>query len=98
MKALPYFVSFTIFVTVIVGLKLGGAWLLLTPGYIFVLLPILDAIGGLDHDNPEEVSPKINRDFWHDLSLWLWVPAQVGGMLYGLVTEAAGGFSALEFV
>ena len=94
----PYFLSFTIFGVVLLGLELGGAWLLLTPAYIFGLLPLLDAFGGHDTENPPELDPKINRDFWRDLPLWLWGPAQIGGTVYGLTLVAQGGYTPFEFL
>ena len=98
MKPLPYFLSFTILAAVIVGLTYGGVWLLAAPLYIFVALPIFDSIGGRDEVNPAEADPKVNRNFWHDLPLWLWVPMQLGAVVYALFVIGAGGHSALEFV
>lgn len=97
MKPLPYFLSFTILAAVLTGLTYGGWWLLAAPLYIFVALPVFDIIGGRDEVNAEEADPKVNRNFWHDLPLWLWVPMQVGTVVYALFVIAAGGFSVLEF-
>jgi alkane 1-monooxygenase len=98
MMVVPYFLSFTILGVVLLGLQLGGAWLLLAPVYIFGLLPIIDALGGHDVENPEERDPKINRDFWRDLPLWLWVPAQVGVTYYGVYKIGEGGNGPWELL
>jgi alkane 1-monooxygenase len=98
MRVVPYFVSFTILGVVLLGFELGGIWLLLAPVYIFAVLPLIDAFGGHDTENPPELDPKINRDVWQDLPLWLWGPAQLGATGYGLALVAQGGYSPLEFL
>ena len=98
MSVVPYFISFTILGVVWLGLEFRGAWLLLAPAYIFAALPLVDALGGHDTENPPELDPKVNRDLWRDLPLWLWGFAQVGATAYGLTRVAQGGYSPLEFL
>lgn len=72
--------------TALLGLwavHVGGWWLLSVPLYVFVVVPLADALGGLDHDDIEpENAARIWRSWRYDVWLWLWVPVQL--VLIGL--------------
>lgn len=95
MMVLPYFLSYTLPAVVGLGIVLGGWWILVAPLYLFGLVPVLDILGGFDHENPEE-RKGANRDFWFDLPLWLWVPVFIGTTVWAAFNLATRDFSALE--
>ena len=45
---LPFLASYITAICALVGLALGGPWFWLTPVVVFVGVPVLDAVGGLD--------------------------------------------------
>lgn len=94
---LPYYLAFTLPAVVGLGVLAGGNWIWLTPLYLFVLVPILDILGGLDTENPEE-RKGVNRDVSRDLPLWLWAPVMVGFEVWVASQVGTGRFSTAEFV
>jgi alkane 1-monooxygenase len=94
----PYWISYTIPAIVGLGILLGGWWLLLGPVMLFVLIPVVDALGGLDKENPEERDPKQNRDLLRDLPLWLWLPTHVGVIAWACAEASSGRYGTWEFI
>ena len=76
---------------VLAGYRLGGAWNFLAAGWLFVLLPLLDAVLGVD---TATVLPREARDAawarFFDAILYLWVPLQLA-----LIVWAAAVFPSL---
>jgi alkane 1-monooxygenase len=67
--------------TAVLGLvtaSLGGAWLWSVPIYIFGVVPTLDALCGLDHEDIEpETAARAWRDWRYDVWLWAWGALQL---------------------
>lgn len=72
----PFWLSFTLPAVVALGVLLGGPWIALGPVVLFVMIPLLDVVGGMDKENPEEAPRGKNRDALQDAPLWLWFPTQ----------------------
>jgi alkane 1-monooxygenase len=76
---------------------LGGEWTFAVIVWILVVLPFVDAVGGLD--TAPLVHEHADRGGWElgwRLLLWLWVPVQVGFVLVGLVRTSQETVSTLE--
>ena len=67
LRSLQYSILFTVPVSVALGILWGGIWTFFTPFYLFVLIPTLDHLSGLDTQNPNEEATQSNAIF----NLWL---------------------------
>lgn len=76
----------------------GGLWPALVPLYVFGVVPLLDAVGGLDHDEIEpETAARAWRDWRYDAWLWLWAPLQLAAIAFGVWRAAQVPLGSLEF-
>lgn len=85
MRALWYLAAYLIPATAILGIYLGGWWLLATPIFLFALTPIMDQVIGTDEENLDaagESSEKSNRTY--DWVVRGWVPIQIAVLTAGL--------------
>ncbi len=99
MRALWYLVAYLIPATAVVGMTLGGWWLLSTLLFVFALTPILDHLIGLDESNLDEsgeAAEKTNRAY--DVVVRMWVPVQIGVLVAGLWVATRGHLSGFELV
>ena len=76
-NALPFWVSLGMVPVGVLGMVIGGWAVALLPLYSWGLFSLLDAIGGLNTENP---SPDIPDDqiFAHTLITLIWFPVQLG--------------------
>lgn len=74
-RALPFWMSLTLLAVIGIGAWFGGWALALIPIYGFGVMTLLDAIGGLNPDNPDPNTP--DNLFWYKLITWIWLPLQL---------------------
>ena len=99
MQALPYLLIYAIPLTTGVGLWLGGAGIFLGLALVFILIPLLDALGGLDTANPDADGEKaLDRNPMFNLTVRLWFVPQVGLIAFGLWCAVNGGWSPMEWM
>ena len=76
-----------------------GYWLLAVPVYTFVVIPILDVLGGVDTLNPDRLRQP---DLWSDnrfrIITWAWVPAQIVCLMASLIWVCGENITMGEFV
>lgn len=61
----------------VAGNVMGGWWNLGTIGFIFLFIPVADALVGVDRNNlTEHERATANEDLYFRLVTWLWVPVQ----------------------
>ncbi len=74
-KALPFWLSLLFLPIAAIAAWFGSWSLLAIPLYGFGAMTVLDAIGGLDSENPD---PNSQDDlFWYKLITWIWLPIQL---------------------
>jgi alkane 1-monooxygenase len=93
-RAIPYFLAFMLPAATVLGLELGGAWTLVPLIVIFVGIPLLDALVGVDTSNPDEAQPR--RAWLFDLPLLLWVPVQLSTTAWVIARLSTGEFTLGE--
>ena len=74
------------FTASILAFVLTGHWLylLFAPAIIHIAIPILDLTFGEDFSNPPESAVEsLNKDFFYRALVWLYVPFQLIGTVYG---------------
>ena len=74
-NALPFWLSLGMVPVAILGALLGGATVALLPVYSWVMFSVLDALFGLNPDNPDPQTPEAGL-FWYRLVTLIWVPIQ----------------------
>ncbi|TBX18678.1 alkane 1-monooxygenase [Nioella sediminis] len=74
-NALPFWMSVLLVPLAVFGAWAGGLALLLLPLYAIGLTTLLDAISGLNQDNPDPETPDDGL-FWYRLVTLIWFPVQ----------------------
>ncbi|MFV1874766.1 alkane 1-monooxygenase [Nioella sp.] len=75
-NALPFWMSVLLVPLAIFGAWAGGLALLLLPLYAIGLTTLLDAISGLNQENPDPDTPEDGL-FWYRLVTLIWFPVQI---------------------
>jgi len=97
--ALPHLLGFVLPLLVVAGARLGGWWSFVPVVFVYGVLPAIDALAGLDTRNPrEDDAPGLDANPWFRLVTWLWVPAQVALIAWGLDAVTSGSHGWLERV
>ncbi len=81
--ALPFWLSLVLLPLAVIGAMRGGWTVWLLPLYGWVVTTILDAIAGLNHDNPATDTPE-SELFWYRFITLIWFPIQAV-TLYGMI-------------
>lgn len=95
-RAIPYFLAFMLPAGLVLGLELGGGWVIVPLIVIFGGIPLLDALVGIDTWNPDEAQPR--RAWLFDLPLLLWVPVQIASTAWVIFRLATGDFTIGETI
>jgi alkane 1-monooxygenase len=74
-RALPFALSFTVVPVIVVAALQGGVWLLLPPLYTWALFSLLDALLGLNEENPDTDTPEADL-YWYRAIVMAWFPVQ----------------------
>ena len=75
-NALPFWMSVLLVPLAVFGALAGGLALLLLPLYAIGLTTLLDAISGLNQENPDPETPEDGL-FWYRLVTLVWFPIQI---------------------
>ncbi len=74
--ALPFGISLTLVLVIMLSGYLGGWWLLLTPAYTFWGMTVIDRIVGLELKDKDPDTPD-DRLFWYRLLTIIWFPIEL---------------------
>lgn len=93
---LPFWMSLAMIPLAWAGAVNGGIWTILLPLYTIGFVSILDALTGLNEDNPD-TGTSDERLFWYRLVTLIWFPIQMV-ILYGTIwyVTRTGHLSGLE--
>src|SRR5688572_2637958 len=94
--ALPYLAGFPLVPILMMSVAERGWWTYLPLLVIFVAVPILDALGGPAEE--ARVSPDLDLNMWFKVVTWVWVPVQLGLLVWVLATAASGRLRSYELV
>ena len=95
LKALPFFLSYTLAPLVALAALYGGWWIAAPFLWGWVVVTLLDKIMGLDTENLDPTT-RDSLLFWHSLVLWLWVPGQVALIYFVLWQVSLGHLGPME--
>lgn len=97
-RASPHALGFLLPLALYAGVRLGGPWTLLPVIALLGVLPILDWIGGLNLENPDEDESELSVNPWFRAITWAWVPVQCVMLLWAASVVASQQLTALELV
>lgn len=92
LRALPHFLPLSFPALVVLGWWLGGWWTFLTLGFLFGIIGTLDLISGRD------ATPAPAVSFLHRIAPMLWMPVQLGMIVWVLIVTTNGSLSAVEII
>lgn len=75
-NALPFWLSLGMVPVAVLGALIGGWTVVLLPLYSWGLFSVLDAVTGLNDDNPALDTPEAGL-FWYRLVTLIWFPIQI---------------------
>ncbi len=81
--AAPFWLSLVLVPLALAGARFGGWTVFLLPLYGWIIVSLLDAAFGQNHDNPATEAP-LAALFWHRAITLIWFPVQAV-TLYGLI-------------
>jgi alkane 1-monooxygenase len=97
MKALGYWIVFTIPLWTVAGARLGGVFTFAPVVLAFVITPLLDALVGEDARNPSAAGEERRaRNPLFELALWTFVPVQLALLAWGIGELSSGSRPPLE--
>ncbi len=99
MKPTSFLIIFLLPVSVWVGYRLGGFYNFLTPILVFGLIPLLDALLGVDKRNPiEEEEGSLAEDRFFRAIPWVCAPLQVAFVLWAAYVITHQPFRFVEML
>lgn len=97
-SAAPFWMSLGLVPLAILAAMRGGWWFVLMPVYAWYLVTALDALLGLNGDNPDPETPTAQL-FWHRAITVIWFPVQAavifGAIWYVAHTGHLGGWEKI---
>jgi alkane 1-monooxygenase len=82
-NALPFWMSLGFLPVLALAAAWGSWWLALVPVYGWWMVSLMDALAGLETDNPDTETPTADL-FWYRLITLIWFPIQAG-VIFGLI-------------
>jgi alkane 1-monooxygenase len=99
MRDLKYLAAFSIPIICFLGISLKGIWTYATPVYAFVLIPVLEMLLPLDHENlTRESAESKSKQRIFDWLLYLNVPIVFALLLYNFNEVASHDLMTYELV
>lgn len=86
-SAAPFWMSLGLVPLAILAAMRGGWWFVLMPVYAWYLVTALDALLGLNGDNPDPETPTAQL-FWHRAITVIWFPVQAA-VIFGAIWYVA---------
>ena len=98
-KKVGFWTAFIIPSLVIAGFYLGGYFNLITPAFVFLVIPVLDYLIGEDPENMEDGKARaISEEFYYRLITYVWAIFQFTFVIWGCYVAATTTQSSFEWV
>jgi alkane 1-monooxygenase len=98
-RALPYAIGFVLPAIILFTARLGGAWTFFPLAVLYVIIPAIDVLVGLNPRNPAaSEEPALSENPAFRAITWLWVPAQLALIVWGLERVASAALTPVEAV
>ena len=97
LRAVPHVIGFVLPPLIVWSVALGGPWTFLPLAVIYVVLPLADQ--GLNLENPSgALARDLSENPWFRAVTWIWVPTQIGLVLWALGEVADARLNPVEIV
>src|SRR5690606_31534379 len=83
LTALPFWLSLGTVPMTFLAMSFGGLWVLALPLYCWALFSVLDAVTGLNNENPDTNTPEEDL-FLYRLLTMIWFPIQLATLCFML--------------
>jgi alkane 1-monooxygenase len=91
LKKTGFFTAFILPAMVICGYYLGGWWNYLPLVFVFVIIPLIDYLIGLDTTNPDDAEAKIiGEEFYYRFITYVWTFVQLGFVVWSAYAITTG--------
>lgn len=98
-KKVGFWTAFIIPSLVIAGFYLGGFFNLITPVFVFLVIPVLDYLIGEDPENMDDAKTRaISEEFYYRLITYAWAIFQFGFVIWGCYVVATSTRSSFEWI
>jgi alkane 1-monooxygenase len=98
-RALPHAIGFVLPAIILVTARLGGAWTFFPLAVLYVIVPAIDVLVGLNPRNPAaSEEPALSENPAFRAITWLWVPVQLALIVWGLERVASSALTPIEAV
>lgn len=95
-KKIGFFSALLLILILGVGYVLGGWYHYLTLAFVFIILPLVDGIIGLDPENiPESKIKIISEEYYYRFITFSWVYLQIGVVVFGAYAVTLGQVDTL---
>ncbi|WP_411823087.1 alkane 1-monooxygenase [Leptospira sp. 'Mane'] len=96
-KQYSFLLAFVLPALTVLGFYLGGLWNLLTPCFVFVLIPVLDLLVGKDSENPADFRfQEIQSSVFYKYLTYLWVLVQSVFLIWSIVSFVPAELTVFE--
>jgi alkane 1-monooxygenase len=96
MAALPYLLGFLLPPLVMICVTERGWWTYVPIAVMFLAIPAVDMLIGMA--DAARQSPDLDRNIYFKFVTWIWVPVQLGLLVWVLATVTLGGLTPFEIV
>ncbi len=94
-KKAGFFSAFIIPALVVAGSYAGGWWNLTSLVFVFMVIPLIDYLIGIDTRNvPKEEKEIIGEEFYYRLITYVWVYVQFGFLIWCVYRISSGAMTA----
>jgi alkane 1-monooxygenase len=95
-KKVGFFSAFIIPFLVILGAYAGHWWNFTALGFVFILIPLMDHLAGIDTTNiPQEKQSMVNEEFYYRFVTYVWTFVQFGFILWSCLIVSSGKLNSL---
>ncbi|RCW82074.1 alkane 1-monooxygenase [Paracoccus lutimaris] len=96
-NALPFWLSLGMIPLAAIAVIKGGYWFMLLPSYAWYMTTILDALIGLNKENPDTETPE-SQLFWYRAITVIWFPVQAATIFWAIWYVTRSDHSGLELL
>jgi alkane 1-monooxygenase len=95
LKKLGFFSAFIIPSLVVAGYNMGGGWIWLSVVFVFLVIPLIDYLLGLDTVNTPTAEQKVvGEEFYYRFVTYVWVFVQFAFFVWGGWAISSGGLTS----
>jgi alkane 1-monooxygenase len=97
LRKIGFFTAFILPLLVVVGFYAGDWWNYLTILFVFILVPIIDYLVGLDtHNVPEDKVKIVSEERYYRFVTYVWAYVQLIFIVWAAIAAASGSLTSIS--